>query len=331
MSKKIMLSGVQPTRAITLGNYLGAIKNWVKLQKEYQCYFMSVDLHAITLKQDPKELRDATYYGIATYLAAGIHPKTCNMFVQSHVSEHAELGWVLTCYSTMGELNRMTQFKDKSGKQGDHIPTGLFTYPALMAADILLYDSNAVPVGADQKQHIELTRDIAIRMNNLYGKDTFVIPEPYIAPVGAKIMSLLDPESKMSKSDVNANASVFLTDSEDTIRKKIKRAVTDSGSEITADTKQSGVHNLLTIQSCILGKSIQELADSYAGKQYGHLKVETGDIVAAAINPIRTEIEKLMGDLGYLNELLKKGAENARERASKTLARVYDRLGFIPR
>lgn len=326
-----MLSGVQPTRAITLGNYLGAIKNWVKLQNEYQCYFMSVDLHAITLKQDPKELRDATYYGIASYLASGINPKTCNLFVQSHVAAHAELGWILTCYSTMGELSRMTQFKDKSGKQGEHIPTGLFTYPVLMAADILLYDSNSVPVGADQKQHIELTRDLAIRMNNLYGKDTFVVPEPYIAPVGAKIMSLLDPESKMSKSDVNPNATVFLTDSDDTIRKKIKRAVTDSGSEITDDPKQSGVHNLLTMQSAILGKSISELAASYVGKQYGHLKVETGDIVAQAISPIRTEIDRLMGDLSYLNQILKQGAENARSRAKQTLARVYDRLGFVPR
>ena len=289
-SKKIMLSGVQPTRAITLGNYLGAIKNWVTLQDQYDCYFMSVDLHAITQRQEPSELRESTYYGIATYLASGIKSDHCTLFAQSHVPEHAELGWALTCYSTMGELSRMTQFKDKSGTKGENIPTGLYVYPVLMAADILLYDSNLVPVGADQKQHIELTRDIAGRMNNLYGKDLFVIPEPFIPTVGAKIMSLLDPEVKMSKSDVNPNATVFMSDSDDTIRKKIKRAVTDSGSEITDDPKQSGVHNLLSIQSAILGKSVKELAASYAGKQYGHLKVETADIVATAISPIRTEI-----------------------------------------
>jgi len=326
-----MLSGVQPTKQITLGNYLGAIKNWVTLQDQFDCYFMSVDLHAITLRQDPKDLREATYYSLATYLACGLKADHCKLFIQSHVPEHAELGWLLTCNAYIGELSRMTQFKDKGDKQGENIPTGLFVYPVLMAADILLYDSNLVPVGADQKQHIELTRDLAQRMNSLYGKDTFVVPEPYIPKVGSKIMSLLDPESKMSKSDVNPNAVVFLNDTADAIIKKIKRAVTDSGSEITDKPEQAGVHNLLTMQSAITGKTIAEIVPTYVGKQYGHLKVETAEIVASALEPIRNESARLMKDRAHLDQVLRKGAEKAREHAAKTLKRVYDRVGLVPR
>lgn len=334
--KKVMLSAVQPSNQLTLGTYLGALKNWVKLQKEYDCLFFAVDMHAITVRQDPKELRELTYLAIATYIASGIDPEEALLFVQSHVPEHSELAWALTCNTYMGELSRMTQFKDKSAKQGQNIPAGLFVYPVLMAADILLYRTNLVPVGEDQKQHLELTRDIAIRMNNAYGPKEgpdalFAIPEPYIPPVGARIMSLQDPTAKMSKSDPDANASVFLTDTNDQIIKKIKRAVTDSGSEITLEESKPGIRNLLTIQSAITGKSTDELVASYAGKQYGHLKVETAEIVAAAVGPIRDKAKEILADRAYLEGILKKGAERASERAQVTLKRVYDRLGFIPR
>jgi tryptophanyl-tRNA synthetase len=328
--KKTMLSAVQPTQGLTLGNYLGAIKNWVRLQKDFECLFFAVDLHAITVRQDPKELRERTYRAIATYIACGIDPKEALVFVQSHVPEHAELAWVLTCNAYMGELNRMTQYKDKSAKQGANIAAGLFTYPTLMASDILLYDTDLVPVGEDQKQHIEITRDIALRMINLYGEDTFVVPEVYIPPVGARIMSLQDPTAKMSKSDPDANATIFLEDSDDAIRKKLKRAMTDSGSEITFEDSKPGIQNLLSIQSALSGRSVADLVASYAGKMYGHLKVDTAELVAQSVGPIREEADRLMKDRAYLDGILKNGADRARERAHKTLARVYDRLGFIP-
>lgn len=330
-TKKIMLSAVQPTNKLTIGNYIGALKNWVGLQHQYDCLFFAVDLHAITLRQDPKELREQTYRAIATYIAAGINPDEANLFVQSHLPEHAELAWVLTCFTYMGELSRMTQYKDKSAKQGENIPVGLFTYPTLMAADILLYSTDLVPVGADQKQHIEITRDIAIRMNNVYGKDLFRVPEPFIPPVGARIMSLQDPTSKMAKSDPDPNASVFLSDSDDQIRKKIKRAITDSGTEIIYDDTKPGVQNLLSIQSALTGKSIPDLVASYAGKQYGHLKVDTAEIAVAAVGPLRDKVDAMMKDIGYLDSVLRKGAERARPRAHSMLARVYDRVGFIPK
>jgi tryptophanyl-tRNA synthetase len=326
-----MLSAMQPTNLLTIGNYLGALKNWVKLQKDYDCIFFAVDLHSITLRQDPKELRDATYRAVATYIAAGIDPEAATLFAQSHVSEHAELGWVLGCFAYMGELSRMTQFKDKSAKQGENISTGLFTYPVLMAADILLYKTNLVPVGADQKQHLELTRDVAIRMNNVYGKDLFVVPEPYIPPIGARIMSLQDPASKMSKSDPDPTATIFLTDSDDVIKKKIKKAVTDSGTEITYEDSKPGVQNLLNIQAAITGKSTNELVASYAGKMYGHLKVDTADIVAASVAPIRAEVDRLLGDRAYLDGILKRGADRARSRARPLLDEVYRRIGFLPK
>ena len=328
--KPVMLSAVQPTNKLTLGTYLGALKNWAKLQHQYDCLFFAVDLHAITARQDPKVLRENTYRAIATYLASGIDPDHCTLFVQSHVPQHAQLSWILTCHSYMGELSRMTQFKDKSSKQGQNIPTGLFTYPVLMASDILLYRTKLVPVGEDQKQHIELTRDIAGRFNNLYGEDIFTMPEPYIAPIGARIMSLQNPASKMSKSDPDLNGTLFLDDSNDVILKKVKRAVTDSGTEIALADDKPGVKNLLTIQSAITGKSIQDIVATYVGKQYGHLKVDTAEICVQAIQPIREETERLMGDLTHLNGILKRGAESARERAQKTVALVEERLGFIP-
>lgn len=354
-AKPVMLSAVQPSNRLTLGNYLGAIKNWAELQKHYECYFFAVDMHAITLRQNPAELREQTYLALATYIACGIDPDACTLFVQSHVPEHAELSWVLTCHSTMGELSRMTQFKDKSAKtggkadgSGENIPTGLFVYPTLMAADILLYDTQLVPVGEDQKQHIELTRDLAIRTNNLYckrlkpmekigdgreeeywDKPVFRVPQVYLPPAGARIMSLQAPTQKMSKSDPDPNGAVFLSDSEEIILKKIKKAVTDSGSEITDTDDKPGVKNLLSIQMAITGHSQQELLDHYAGKQYGHLKMETAQIVATALKPIREKTHQLMSDRGQLDAILKRGALRAREKASQTLKRVYDAIGFI--
>jgi tryptophanyl-tRNA synthetase len=325
-----MLSAVQPTNALTIGTYLGAIKNWVQLQKDFECLFFAVDLHAITVRQDPQELRERTYRALATYIACGIDPQQALLFVQSHVPEHAELAWVITCFTYMGELSRMTQYKDKSAKQGANIGAGLFTYPALMAADILLYDTDLVPVGDDQKQHIEITRDVALRLINLYGEDTVKVPDAYIPPVGARIMSLQDPTAKMSKSDPDPQASIFLEDSDDVIRKKLKRAVTDSGTEITYDDAKPGVKNLLSIQSALTGKPAAELVASYSGKMYGHLKVDTAELVVQHIGPIRDKTDELLKDRAYLDALLKRGAERAREKAQKTLARVYDRIGFLP-
>ncbi len=327
-----MLSAIQPTNDPTLGTYLGALVNWVKLQSEYDCLFFAVDLHSITAdKPDPKELRELTYRSIASYLAAGISPDDATLFVQSHVPQHAELAWVLTCFAYMGELGRMTQFKDKSQKLGESISAGLFAYPVLMAADILLYGAHLVPVGDDQKQHVELTRDIALRFNNRYAEDLFVVPEPFIPPVGARIMSFQNPTAKMSKSDPDPNGPVFLTDSDDVIRKKIKRAVTDSGSEVTLSEDKPGIANLLTIQSAITGTPVAKLVETYRGKQYGHLKVDTAEIVVQAIGPVRDRATKLLADRSYLDDILRKGADKASARAQATLSRVYDRVGFLNR
>jgi len=327
--KKVLLSGMKPNRHLHLGNYLGALKNWVDLQSQYECYFMAVDLHSVTVREDPKELYESTYTLLATYIAAGIDPDRCTLFVQSHVAEHAALAWVLTCNSTMGELNRMTQFKDKSAKQEKVIPTGLFTYPILMAADILLYQTHLVPVGQDQKQHLELTRDLAGRMNSHYKEKLFTVPNPYIAKVGARIMDLQDPQSKMGKTDSGASGAVFLTDTDDQIIKKIKRATTDSGTEITGQEDQLGVKNLLEIQTALTGKTAQELVKAYQGKQYGHLKVDTGDIVVEFLRPVREKINELMKDRSYLDALMKKGADKARDVAAQTLAKVYQAIGFV--
>jgi tryptophanyl-tRNA synthetase len=328
-SKKVMLSAVTPSNELTLGNYLGALKNWVKMHRDYQCLFFSVDLHALTTRQDPALLKERTLRALANYLAAGIDPKHALLFIQSHVKQHAELSWLLTCFSYMGELGRMTQYKDKSAKQGQNISAGLFTYPILMAADILLYQTDLVPVGEDQKQHVELTRDLAIRVNNLYSKNLFKVPEPYIAPQGARIMSLQNPTAKMSKSDSDPHASIYLSDSNDQILKKFKKAVTDSGTEITWSDDKPGIKNLLTIQSVITGKPVQTLVDSYRGKMYGHLKIETAEIVIQEIGPIRDKTNEILNDPSGLMSILKAGAEKAAEKAQSTLDQVGDAMGLI--
>ncbi len=328
-TKKTMLSAVTPSNRITIGNYIGALKNWVALQEGYDCIFFSTDMHALTVRQEPKLLHERTLQALALYIACGIDPKRALLFIQSHVPQHAELAWILTCYSYMGELGRMTQYKDKSAKEGANIGAGLLTYPVLMAADILLYQTHLVPVGEDQKQHVELTRDLAIRLRHLYGDDLFTIPEPYIPPVGARIMSLQNPAAKMSKSDTDPHATVYLDDTNDQIVKKLKRAVTDSGSEITFEDSKPGVKNLLIIQSALTGKPTQELVASYAGKMYGHLKGDTADLIVQAITPIRDEAARLIAEKSYLEGILRDGAQKARERAETTLKKVKERIGFV--
>jgi len=328
--KPIILSGIQPTNKLTLGNYLGAIKNWVTLQDQYQCYFMAVNQHAITARQDPKELRENTWLAVATYLAAGVDPQHHQIFIQSQVAEHAELAWVLNCFSNMGEISRMTQYKDKSSRAGQQIPVGLFTYPLLMAADILLYDTNLVPVGADQKQHVELTRDIAQRMNGLFGEDTFVVPEVFIAPIAARIMDLQEPSKKMSKSASSEMGAIYLGDDEKQIEKKFKKATTDSGQEITYEPDEKpGIKNLLDIQSAITGKSVETLVAGYAGKLYGHLKLDTAGLVQDELRPIWKRTQDYLSDRGELQNILNRGAQKAREKARLTVDRVYERIGFI--
>ncbi len=329
-SKQVILSGIQPTNRLTLGNYLGAIKNWVKLQSDAACYFMVVDQHAITVRQDPSELREATWFALASYIAAGIDAEKASIFIQSQVPQHAQLSWILNCYAYVGELSRMTQYKDKSAKAGSNIPVGLFTYPLLMAADILLYDSHLVPVGEDQKQHVELTRDIAERMNSLYGADTFVVPKPFIAKIAARVMDLQTPTAKMSKSAVNENGSIFLNDTPKQIENKFKRAMTDSETEIRFDIEQKpGVSNLLSIQAAITGDSIENLVARYVGKQYGHLKLDTAALVIQELEPLQKRTQELLQDKGELNRILKKSAEAAQAHAEKTVQRVYERIGFI--
>src|SRR6478735_6830652 len=325
-SKKVILSGIQPTNGLHLGNYLGAIKNWVKLQEDFHAYYMAVDLHAYTVRPDPVELRNNTYLAIACYIASGMDLKNCNLFVQSHVPQHAQLAWLLNCNGYMGELNRMTQFKDKSSKAGANIPVGIYTYPLLMAADILLYDTHLVPVGDDQKQHVELTRDLAQRVNGLYGDDTFVVPEPYIAPVAARIMDLLNPTSKMSKSAVNPNGTIFVTDSAADIEKKFKRAETDSGKDIRHDPENKpGVSNMIDIQAAITGESITAIEARYTNKMYGHLKVETAEIVKQELVPIQKRMQELLADKGELDRILRDGADKAIAKAEQTLRRLHER------
>ena len=343
--KKTVLSAVQPTNLLHIGNYLGAIKNWIPYQDEYDCLFFLVDLHSLTArtmgaKQDPKELAENTYRAVATYLACGIDPKKSILFAQSHVPAHAELAWVLTCHSSMGELSRMTQYKDKSQKHGTHIPTGLFVYPVLMAADILLYGTHLVPVGEDQKQHLELTRDLAERMNSAYpsgntnadGKEAnplFRVPEPMIQKTGARIMSLQDPETKMSKSDPNPAGAVFLTDTDKDIEKKFKRAGTDSGTEVKAEEQSSGVKNLLQIHATILGETYDAVLSRYIGKQYGYLKVDTANVAIESLRPIREKTEQFLKDRAHLDQVLKAGAEAANARAKNLLNEVYKRVGLV--
>ena len=333
MSRPIVLSGCQPSGQLTIGNYMGALRQWVNMQDDHDCLYMLVDLHAITVRQEPQKLYEACLDGLALYVACGIDPERSTLFIQSHVPEHAQLAWVLNCYTQMGELNRMTQFKDKSAKNVNNINVGLYSYPALQAADILLYQANKVPVGEDQKQHLELTRDVATRMNNLYG-DVFTLPDPYIPESGARVMSLQDPTRKMSKSDDNPNNFVGLLEEPKKIAKKIKRAVTDSDEQarIYYDVAEKpGVSNLLSILSCCTNKPVNDLVPDYEDKMYGHLKTDVADAVVALIEPIQQKFHELRDDRAELDRIMRKGAEQASERAAATLAKVYEAVGFIAR
>ncbi len=328
--KKRILSGIQPSGAVTLGNYVGALRNWVELQKsdEYECYFMLADLHTITVRQEAKVLRKNAIDLLALFLAAGIDPKKSPVFFQSHIPAHVQLSWVLSCNTYMGELSRMTQFKDKSRKHADNINAGLFTYPVLMAADILLYQADLVPVGEDQKQHLEITRDIAKRFNNAYS-ETFKIPEPYIPKVGARIMSLQDPTQKMSKSDPNENAYILLLDKPDAIVRKIKRAVTDSGSEVRRGEGKEGIENLMSIYGAVTGKTMEETEAEFEGKGYGVFKSAVADAVVAALEPIQKRYAELTASRDYLEDVYRSGAQIAERTAFKTIAKVYRKVGFI--
>lgn len=333
MSKPIVLSGCQPSGQLTIGNYMGALKQWVAMQEDHDCLYMLVDLHAITVRQEPKQLYEACLDGLALYVACGIDPVRSTLFLQSHVPEHAQLAWIMNCYAQMGELNRMTQFKDKSAKNENNINVGLYSYPALQAADILLYQADKVPVGEDQKQHLELTRDIATRMNNLYG-ELFTLPNPYIPEFGARIMSLQDPCKKMSKSDDNPNNFIGLLEDPKKLTKKIKRAVTDSDEQarIYFDQQEKpGVSNLLTLLSLATGKSVESLVPEYEDKMYGHLKGDVAQAVVALVEPIQEKYRELREDRAELDNIMCSGAQRASERAAQTLAKVYDAVGFIKR
>ncbi len=328
--KKVLFSGMQATGTLTLGNYLGALKNWLTLSDEYECFYSVVDLHSITVRQDPAELRKRARNLLTLYLAAGLDPVKNCIYYQSHVSGHAELSWILNCFTYMGELNRMTQFKDKSQKHADNINAGLFTYPVLMAADILLYQADVVPVGIDQKQHLEITRDIAQRFNSIYG-DVFTIPEPYIGKTGAKIMSLQNPEKKMSKSDENPNASIFLMDDPDTIIRKFKRAVTDSEAQIAYRDEQPGIKNLLDIYCSCMNKTPDEAVKEFDGKGYGDLKMAVGEAVVSVLKPVQDEFARLSKDKSYIDGIIKENAEKANYYATKTLRKVQKKVGFPER
>lgn len=326
--KKVLYSAVQPTNNLTIGNYIGAVKNWVDLQHEYDCVYAIANMHAITVRQNPAELRKNTLNLLALYLACGIDPKNCIIYLQSHVPAHAELAWVLNTFTYVGEMERMTQFKDKSAKHAENINMGLMDYPVLMAADILLYQTDVVPVGIDQRQHLEITRDIAIRFNNIYSP-TFTVPEAIYMKVGAKIGDLLDPSKKMSKSAENVNGSVFISDDRDTVIRKFKRAVTDSQSCVVYDPENKpGVSNLLSIYSVFSGKTIAESERDFQGKGYGDFKLAVGELVADKLAPVQAEQEKLLADKEYLNNVLRDGAERAAKRANKTLFKVYKKVGF---
>lgn len=328
-TKKIIFSGAQPSGKLSIGNYLGALKNWVNLQDQYNCYYCVVDMHAITVKQDPAELRRRTLEALAMYIACGIDPEKVTLFVQSHVPAHAELAWVLGCSTMFGELSRMTQFKDKSRKYSENINAGLFTYPVLMAADILLYNADLVPVGADQKQHIELARNIAERFNSQYSP-TFTVPEPYIPKVGTKIMSLADPTKKMSKSDPNPSANINLLDTKDEIIKKFKKAVTDSEALVKYDLNRPGIANLMTIYSTFTGKTFDEIEREFDGKGYGDFKLAVGEACADSLAPIRERFDALMQDRTYLDTVMKNGQEKALKASYKMLSKVYKKVGFLP-
>lgn len=332
MSKKVIFSGIQPSGELSIGNYIGSLRNWVKLQDEYDCVYCVVNEHAITVRQDPKLLETRSLDVLSIFMAAGIDPEKCVLFLQSHVPAHCQLAWVLNCYTQFGELSRMTQFKDKSARYGQgNVTAGLYDYPVLMAADILLYQAQLVPVGDDQKQHIEITRDIAERFNALYG-DTFVLPEGYFPKAGARIMSLQDPNKKMSKSDDNPNNVIRLLEDPKSILKKLKRAVTDSDNPpvIAYDwDKKPGVSNLLELMSASTGQSVEDLVEHFKGQMYGTFKTEVAEAVVAMVEPIQKRYAELRSDEGYLKEVLKHGAEKAAERAQKTLDDVYKKVGFL--
>ena len=329
--KKVMLSGIQPSGDLTLGSYLGAIKNWAERAESFDCYYFMADMHSITVRQDPAALRRRTLEQLAQYIACGLDPEKNTLFIQSHVHQHAELGWVLNCYTMFGELSRMTQFKDKAAKHAENINGGLFTYPALMAADILLYQPDYVPVGDDQKQHVELTRDVAQRFNGIYG-DVFKVPEPYIPKTGARIMSLNSPDTKMSKSI--PEGCVFLMEKPEDIQRKFKRAITDSDTEncVRYDpANKPGVANLMAIYSAVTGKTYDEIQAEFAGQGYGKFKPAVGDAVVEALRPIREEATRIMADKAYLESVYRAGAEKASYVAEKTLRKVYKKIGFVAR
>ncbi|WP_417761184.1 tryptophan--tRNA ligase [Shewanella sp.] len=330
-SKPIVFSGAQPSGELTIGNYIGALRQWVNMQDSHDCLYCVVDLHAITVRQDAEKLRQACLDTLALYLACGVDPKKSTVFMQSHVPQHTQLSWVLNCYTQMGELSRMTQFKDKSARHSSNVNAGLFDYPVLMAADILLYQANEIPVGQDQKQHLELTRDIAIRFNNAYG-DTFTVPEPFIPQQGAKVMALQDPTKKMSKSDDNRNNVIGLLEDPKAVLKKLKKAVTDSDEPpvVRFDTDaKPGVSNLLSLMSGVSGESISALEAQFEGKMYGHLKVAAGEAVVAMLEPLQQRYREFREDRAFLDAVMRDGAEKAQARAEATLKTVYEKVGFL--
>ena len=328
--KPVLLSGIQPSGHLCIGNYLGALKNWEALQESHDSIFLVVDMHALTIKQNPAELRQRCLSYVAQYIACGIDPEKSTIVIQSHVPQHVELMWVLNTLTYMGELNRMTQFKDKSKKHAANINAGLFTYPVLMAADILIYQADLVPVGADQKQHLELARDLAGRFNTQYS-DTFVVPKPYIPKAGARIMSLQEPEKKMSKSDENLNNIIAILDSPNVIKKKIKQAVTDSGTDIQVDKARPGISNLIQLYSLITDMSVKDVQTQFSGKMYSDFKSELGNVMAEFLAPIQKKYDEISKDKAYLESVLARGAESAHYRSQKTLTKVYRKVGFIPK
>lgn len=328
MDKKLIFSGIQPTGTFTLGNYIGAVRNWGPLQDEYNCIYCVVDMHAITVRQEPAKLRKNTLEAYALLMACGIDPEKSILFIQSHVKTHAELNWILGCSTQFGELSRMTQFKDKSQRHADDVNSGLFTYPVLMAADILAYNADLVPVGVDQKQHLELARNVAQRFNQRYG-ELFTIPEPYIPKVGAKVMSLQEPTKKMSKSDDNPNACILILDDKDTIIRKFKRAVTDSEAEVCYRDGKDGINNLMTIYSSVTGRSFDEITSEFAGKGYGDFKLAVGEAVADHLEPVRTEFDRLIQDKAYLKKCYTEGAEKALRYSQRIVSKAYHKVGFV--
>lgn len=326
--KKRILSGIQPTGVFTLGNYIGAVRNWGKMQQDFESAFFIADLHALTVRQEPAALRKQTLEAFALLLACGVDPQKSLVFIQSHVPTHSELSWILSCYTQFGELSRMTQFKDKSAKHADNVNAGLFTYPDLMAADILLYQPDFVPVGADQKQHLEITRDVAVRFNNLYG-NVFTVPEAYIPKTGARIMSLQEPTKKMSKSDTNVNGFVSILDDPGVIVKKFKRAVTDSEAVVCHREGKDGINNLMTIYAAVTGLSFEQIEQDFGGKGYGDFKAAVGEAVAEEFRPIREKFARLMQDKAYLETVYRKGAETAAAVSSRTLTKVQKKIGLL--